>query len=296
MTDFAPPTYANLGKGFKDLFKKKYEFDSVAKVVNKTDFGLTLTTQGTVFKSEIAGNLKAEYKDKSFGEAEGEVDTKSGKVWGKATLTTLVQNTKFITNLGFDPLDKDPLVKDDVSAKVEAEYRYGSRGATTASVLLGSTSKGVGAQIEAAQVVGLDGVSVGAKVKLRVDEEEPLKDWGVSAQYEKKQFIGTILTERKFDLLRFTYFQTVRTHLQIGGEILVDGTKPKVFTFASQYQIDPATLAKLRANNNGEVAAVVEHRLQNPKVQVGATAEYEISGFRSFAAKRFGISLTFGDF
>jgi len=304
-TDFAPPTFANLAKSFTDLWKKKFDFDNVVKIVNKTDFGLTLTTKGTFGKADIAGNVKGEYKDKSFGEAEGEVDTRSGKVWGKAIFGKLVPNTKITTSGGFDPTSKCALVKESWSVKTEAEYRYGNKSATTASVLLGESNNNVAAVIEAAEVIGFDGVSVGGQIKIRPDQAEPVQDYNVGAQWEKKNFTASLTSEFQGDVIRASWFHTVSPSFVLGAEIVSDEydrlAKPedprrRVLNVVSQYQLDVDTVTKFRANQHGEVAAVVEHRLQNPKVQISAAAQYKVKGTSSFVADKFGLTVSLGDF
>jgi hypothetical protein len=305
MAEFAPPTFANLGKSFADLQKKKFDFDNIVKIVNKTDFGLTLTTQGIFGKTDIAGKVKGEYKDKSFGEAEGEVDTKSGKVWGKGVFNKLVQNVKLTAQGGFDPASKDPLVKESWSVKAEAEYRYGNKSTTTASVLVGESNNATAAVIEVAEVIGFEGVSVGGQVKLRPDQAEPLQDYNVGAQWEKKNFTAALTSEYQGDVIRASWYHTVNATLVLGAEIISDEydrlAKPedprrRVLNFVSQYQIDVDTLAKLRANQYGEVGAVIEHRLANPKVLIGAAAQYKLKGTSSFVADKFGLSVSLGDF
>jgi len=56
MTEFVTPLYANLGKQFRDLYKKKYDFDNALKIASKTNFGLTLTTTAKIYKDQISSN------------------------------------------------------------------------------------------------------------------------------------------------------------------------------------------------------------------------------------------------
>jgi voltage-dependent anion channel protein 2 len=305
MADFVPPTFGNLGKSFRDLVKKKYDFDNVLKITTRTDFGLTLTTSGKVYKDKIAGATKAVYVDKSFGEVEGEVDAGSGKVWGKVTLTRLLKNAKFILNGGFDPTSKDPLVKDSHSIKAEAEYRKdfvsGSGG-----VLVGDEGKGgAAAGVEAAGVIGFDGLSVGGQIKLKLDNsQQNVSDYNVGAQYEHKDFVATLLTEFQGDVLRFSWFHRVGKDYNLGAELISDEfdhlAKPtdprrRVLTLASEYQVDIDTLVKAKVNNFGEISAVVEHRLSNPNVIVGAAAQFKAEGSSRLTASQFGLSVSFGE-
>jgi voltage-dependent anion channel protein 2 len=300
--DFSPPLYSNLGKQFRDLFKKKYEFDNVLKITSKTAYGLTLTTSGKVYKDKISGATKAVYEDKSFGEVEGEVDAGSGKLWGKVTLTKLLNSSKFIVNGGFDPTSKDNLVKDGPSLKVEGEYRKDAL-AASGSVLLGDDGKGLSAIVEDAVVVGFDGLSVGGQVKLNPQNAQILQDYNVGAQWERKDFIATLLTEFQGDVIKLSWFHKVSKDSNLGVEFISDDfdhlAKPsdprkRLINIASDYQLDPDTLVKAKANNFGEVSAVVEHRL-GPQLQVGAAAQFKVEGSSRLAPEKFGISVTLGE-
>jgi voltage-dependent anion channel protein 2 len=302
-SDFTPPVYGSLGKQFKDLFKKKYDFENVVKITNKTPFGLTLTTSGKIFKDKISGSTKGCYCDKSFGEVEGEVDAGSGKVWGKVVLTKLLNNAKFTLNGGFDPTSKDSLVKDGYSLKAEGEYRKDFL-AGSGGVLLGDEGKGVAAVAEAAGVIGFDGLSVGGQVKLNFQQAQSIADYNVGAQYERKDFTATLLTENQGDVIRFSWFHKVSKDYNLGVELISDEfdhlSKPseprrRVISLASDFQLDVDTLIKAKANNFGEVSAVVEHRLSNPAVVLSAAAQFKAEGSTRLSPDKFGLSVSFGE-
>jgi len=302
-SDFTPPVYGNLGKQFKDLFKKKYDFENVVKITNKTPFGLTLSTTGKIFKDKISGSTKGCYCDKSFGEVEGEVDAGSGKVWGKVVLTKLLNNAKFTLHGGFDPTSKDPLVKDGYSLKAEGEYRKDFL-AGSGSVLLGDEGKGVAAVAEGAGVIGFDGLSVGGQVKLNFQQAQSISDYNVGAQYERKDFTATLLTENQGDVIRFSWFHKVSKDYNLGVELISDEfdhlSKPseprrRVISLASDFQLDVDTLIKAKANNFGEVSAVVEHRLTNPQVVLSAAAQFKAEGSARLSPDKFGLSVSFGE-
>jgi len=301
MADFVTPTFGSLGKQFKDLFKRRYEFDNVVKITNKTSFGLTLTTTGKIFKDKISGATRAIYVDKEWGEAEGEVDAGNGKVYGKVTLTKLLNNAKFVLNGGVDPSSKDALV--NYSLKGEGEYRKDFL-AGSGSVLLGDEGKGISAVAEAAGVIAFEGLSVGGQIKLRLDQAQNISDYNVGAQYERKDFIATLLTENQGDVIRFSWFHKVSKDYNLGVELVSDEfdhlSKPtdprrRLLHIASEFQLDGETLVKAKANNFGEISAAVEHRLSNPAVVVGAAAQFKAEGSSRLTPEKFGVSLAFGE-
>jgi len=298
---YTPPTFGNLGKSYSDLFKKKYDFDNALKLASKTDFGLTPSVTAKIYKDKIAGSLKAVYVDNNWGEGEGEIDAASGKTWGKATLTKFLQPAKFIFSGGIDPTSKDPLVKDAYSLKTEVEYRKDYL-AGSASVLLGDDGKSYAAVAEAAAVVGMDGVAVGGQVK--VSQHGSLLDYNVGAQYEKSNFTGTVKTEHQGDVIRLSFYHKIRSDLKWGAEIVSDEydrlAKPaearrRVISVAEEFQVDGDTLVKARLNNFGEIGAVIEHRLHNPDVVVGAAAQFKADGSARVTPDKFGLTLSIGE-
>jgi len=301
-----PPTYANLGKAFKDLFKKKYDFDNVIKVTNKTNFGLTLTTSGKLLKDSIHGNTKGVYSDKSFGEVEAEVDTGSGKTFAKTTLTQLVPSAKFIVSGGFDPTSKDALVKHSWSVKGEAEYRHDIFSAT-GSVLVGEDAKGaIGAAVEVTDVIsGFDGLSVGGQGKIAIDQAgHSFDDYNLGVQYERPNFIATLITEWKAEVIRFSWFHKVNKDYTLGVEAISDekdhlspASNPRrvVLTLASEFQLDLDTAIKAKANNYGEISTAVEHRLSNPALTLQAAAQFKATGTSKLVSEKFGLGVFFGE-
>lgn len=81
---------------------------------------MKLTLDGNLGKSDIQGVQKVEYTDKSWGKAEGELDTATGKAWGTATFKKLVKATELSIAGGFDPKSKSALVKANGGLKVRS--------------------------------------------------------------------------------------------------------------------------------------------------------------------------------
>lgn len=297
--EFIPPTFANLGKSYTDLWKKKFDYDNVVKVVNKTDFGLTLTTSGKLKKDSWSGSSKAEYTDKSYN-AEGEVDTENNKVYGKVSSTKLVnvKGLKLSLGGGFDPSSKCKIQSKGLSAKGEVDYTKNNL-AVTGAVTVGTENDNWAEAVQTAAVLGYDGLSVGGQIKLRPDKANTLDDTSAGAQYERQNFIAALSTESNGDKIGFSWFHKVRKDWQLGAELVSndkDEKRPRTLSVASQYAIDANTTFKTRWNNFGEIGAVVEHRLANPTAQVGAAAQFSTEGLKGIKTDKFGLSLTLGDF
>jgi len=311
LSNYSPPTFGNIGKGWKDLWKKKFDFKNQLKTVSKTPFGLTLTTTGTLEPSQITGATNVKYADKSWGEVEGEVDTGTGKTYLKSVFTALNPGSKVTLGGGWDPSSPEPIVRQNLSAKVEVEHTQAFY--TAGSVItVGEEPKkdkkddaALSSTVSVAGTIGWEGLAVGGQVLFRVDKDQNLQDYNVGAQYDHDSFVGAIHTEAQGDVIRASLLHNVsRTHA-LGVEFISDEfdrlSKPaeprrKVLNFASEYKVDGNTTVKVRLSNSGEVAAAVEHRLLNPKVAINYSVQSKVKGTSSHKFEKWGLGFTLGEY
>jgi len=143
--------------------------------------------------------------------------------------------------------------------------------------------------------IGADGATVGGQVKAPLDA---IADYtfNLGAQYDFKNFSLSLLTEKQTDVLKLSWFHKAsRTHT-LGVELVSDDSKsaarPRVLNFASEYQVDVDTLVKFRANNYGELGAVVEHQL-GAALTVGAAAQFVAKGSSGLRSDKFGLNVSF---
>jgi len=260
---------------------------------------LSLTTSGKFTQKSLSGAHKAVFVDKKWGEFEGEVDSGSNKIYGKGTLTNLVKNAKFMIGGGFDPTCDDPLVKENWSVKGEAEFRQ-EFVAISGTVLVGEEDKNVASTVEVAGVIGFEGLSVGGQVKAKLDNKQSLSDYNIGAQWERKDFIGSLLSEKEGQVLRFAWVHKVSPTYNLGAEIVSDEfqklckDRKLVINLASEYQLDPDTSIKFRTNNYGEIGTVFEHRLAHPALTLSAAAQFRAHGTSRLQAEKFGLAVSLG--
>jgi len=90
----------------------------------------------------------------------------------------------------------------------------------------------------------------------------------------------------------------VNADAQVGGELkaALDGSSDRVYAAVTEYKVDANTVVKLRGDSKKVVALAVEHRLPNPRVQIGVASSWGIVGFSAPNPKDFGLSFTFGDY
>jgi len=294
MVDYSPPFFPNIGKAFKDLFTKKYDFDNMFKVTNKTDVGATFTTTAKLGGGSIQGQEKIVVVEKNRGELELELDTSNEKAYGKLTFDSLVKNTKFMIGGGFDPNSKEPIAKAHSSVKGEVEHREDAWN-TSGSVLVGEDFNA--AVVTANVAFGWDGFSLGGMIK---SDLKQLSDANFGFQYERKNFVAAAFSEQLGQVTRASWVHKVCPTKTLGFEVIFDDNeklakgRKLVLSFGSEYQLDPDTSVKGRWNNFGELATVVEHRLHNPHALVGAAASFKVKGLGQLQLDKFGLSLSVG--
>jgi hypothetical protein len=306
MAGFVPPTFSNHGKAASDLFKKKFDdkkdFKHVVQTKNKTASGLVFTSGGDFdSKNTVTGNLKLNYKKDWFGEFEGSVST-AGPAKAELKLKKLVKGLTVTLTGDTAPAfavtkpGGKPAKFTHSTVKVGADYSQEFVSASASA----ETQFWKPTLLTGAAVIGFDGLSVGGEVKLDTDTiTKDVDDYNVAAEYKAADFTATLKTQTQGSVLVAQYHQNVNADVQVGGEFKtpLDGSDDgREFGVASEYKVDASTVVKARASTAKVFAVAVEHRLPNPRVQLGVASQWDIVGFSAWNPKAFGLSLTFGDY
>jgi len=287
MAAFVPPLWSKFGTSLKDLLTKKYDYKNQLGVKNNVASDLTI--ESTVSQGEaqtLNDTVKATYKAKDFKQIETEVGTAPNK--DKATLSTELKATKL-----YDGLTVIVKGADVPNLKVGVEYKR--------EAVSGSVTTEVGKEASSAEgtlVAGFDGFSVGGQGKYCT--QHGIVDYNFGAEYSQPEYALTLKTEAKAEKLVASYWHSIPTNrnklkTQIGGQVqwnLENGAK--VFTVATEHDIDEATALKAKVDTAGVAAAVLEHRLTNPLLKLQLSANWKVQD-KSTTPKQFGVALTFGD-
>jgi len=298
---FIPPTYGNIGKSFKDLWSKKFDFKHVLKTVNKTPIGLTLTTT-TTFDDSHNGNANVKYVDNTWGDLEAELDTTSGKAYATTNLTKLLSGSKVTVSGGLLG-SKKPGDRNFLSAKGAIEY-FQDHFTVNGSAVIGEEGgkdSGIVSHLTGAGSVGFEGLSVGGEAKVKVDSNDyQFEDHNIGAQYQSGDITGTVLTEKKGAVIRANAYYKFAKEGTLGAEFVVDDNQPthqrKLLNVVVQEEIDANTTAKVRWSTSEDLGVALEHRLTNPKLSLLFSASFKTKSFANFRADKFGVGLTFGDY
>jgi len=293
-----PPTFANLGKGFKDLVTEVYDVKSGVTITSKTSFGLTLSTVGSFDKTSNWLTTKGIYSDK-FGCAEIELCSKKGKVWSKLVLPNLIKPAKLTLTGGFDPDHKDRDAQRGLSAKAEVEYKR-DHFSGTSSVLVIEQPSAASAKLDVAGVGSFQGLALGGEAKFFANSGAvDLTDYNFRAEYAFNQFLGAFRTEKKAAVLGFSILYKHNSKLMAGVEYVADassaqssGAISQSATFGLQEKLDEKTTIKAKADILGNVSTALEQSL--PYVTARGTMSWNVSS-SSVKPQSFALALLFGD-
>lgn len=299
-TKWSPPTYCNIGKSFRDLWGKKFEFKNFVKFVHKSPSFL-FTTSGSGDSNNFNGSANVKYTD-AWGDVETDLDS-TGKAESKATLTKLVDGGKATFSGGFSG-SKKPTDRNNFSLKAGFEE---SQDWFTGSALasLDEIDKGnpFAANVTVSGTIGFEGVTLGGEVKGKLDHDPQVNDHNVGAQYQNGPWTLAVNTEKQTDVVRASsFYQTPLKDYSVGVEVISDeydhlpsSPQKKILNVVTQYEYNPDLTTKFRWSNGGEFGFALEHRLKNPNISLLLSSNLKSKG-TDVRLDKFGVGFSLGDY
>jgi len=237
----------------------------------------------------MTGAVKTKYKNKDFGNIEGEIDT-AGKLSGELALTTLTKGVEVTFK-----------ATDAPTGKLSVQYKQ-ENVAATAGVHV-SNAKSVATKVDATLVAGFDNFSVGGQVEYDTaakDGSGDFSDYNFGSEYSTPDYTVTVKTTTRAQTLVGAYFYSLpgrgKLPASVGAQLEWNLlTNARTLTVGTEAAIDEHTAVKAKINNDFNVGAVVEHRLSNPLMRLALSANWDATK-RSSVPERFGVAVTFGDF
>jgi len=279
-TEFIPPLFKKFGQSLTDLFKEQFEYKKQLKIKTTTASGVSLQSGAEVVGktgADFAGHVKSTYKQADIGTFETELHT-----LGSAKYSVKADRlTKGLTIKASG--DEKP------AGKVEIDYaqEYFSS-SFNVDVSKAATS------VEAAGVVGFDGLSVGGQFKYDITGQRP-SDFNAGAEYAQPDFTVTVKTTEQANKIATSYLHKLSPQLTVGAQFAYDiESSKRLATVGGSYRIDAFSFTKLKVDTNGVLATVLEHRLPNPRVKLIFSSEYNAKQLSSVPEK-VGLSLNLGD-
>jgi len=301
---FTPPLFGSFGKKAKDLFKKKYDYENSATLVNRTGDNIEVETKIVAANNApLRGTFKSVVPVTTAGALNGVFESEFQTVANKESKTSYK-----LTNLARGVTVKLGLtgVKPDVKGETpdfpegwaSAEVEYGQE------YFAGSLGVRTNSQKTLADVVvslGYDDLTVGAKAVIDTASKAAPSDYNFGAEYKGKGYVASAVTEKKRTALTLSYHQCVGRRQVVGASATFGLVKPtRSLTFGTDYAVDADTEIRSfikidSGKDDATVGVAVTHRLLNPAVLVGVASEFNISPSNVQAGKM-GVSLTFGDY
>jgi len=284
--DFVPPSFKNLGKRLKDLFSKKYDYKNQLSVKNNIAPELNIESIAVADSvGAVSGQVKSTYSNKDYGTVDFDVNT-SGKASAEAKATKL-QDGLVVSLKGTET----------PSGKVGVEYR---RESVAAAFSVDHSSAST--DLEGSLVAGVDGFSVGGVASIDAQHTESIKDYNFGAEYTPadKVYTLSVKTAEQGKVINGSYLHNLvgkgKLKTMIGGQLSWNMDKStRVFSVATEHDVDETTAVKGKMNTEGEIASVIEHRLANPLLKVSLSSRWT-SKNKNFQPEKFGVALAFGDY
>jgi len=288
---FLPPLFSKIGSQTKDLLSKKYDYKNQVAVKGNVQSDLTLEStivlsdgkDGKSKNGDVNGSVKAKYKNKDFGELEGEIGT-TGVLTAELKATKMAEGLAIVVKASERP-----------QAKVTAEYKQDSVAASLGVTVESATNK-----VEPTLVVGADNFSVGGQVEYDTSAAD-LSDYNFGAEFSQKDYTLSLKTQQRATVLVGAYYYNIlnknpKLRTQIGAQVDWNlKSNERVLAIGTEHDVDETTTVKSRVDTNAQVAAVLEHRLSNPALKVGLSSQWN-GRDRTSTPARFGVAFTFGDF
>jgi hypothetical protein len=303
MAGFIPPFFSKFGKALEDLLSKKFDFKHSIGTKNNLESDVTVDTtvvygSGAAGVGDVSGKVKVNYKNKDFGEFEGEFQTKAEEKKGKLQPT-------LVGELKATQLAKGLLVSlkgtDKPNGRVGFEYKQENFAGTLSADVEG-TKEGTKTVLEVTAVGGADNFSVGGQASYDT-AAAAFDDFGFGSEFTQTDYTVTLKTkkETKAGTLVGGWFLNVPTsrgklRTQVGGQVEWElKGNGRTLTFGSEHDVDANTTVKAKINSKLEVAAALEHRLASPLLKLAFSAKWDATKKSSTPAD-FGVALTFGDY
>eukprot|EP00897_Mesotaenium_endlicherianum_P001690 jgi/Mesen1/1549/ME000134S00673 len=238
--------FADIGKKAKDLLNKDYTFDHRFTVQSTTQTGIALTTTGSKKGDLFSSDVKSEFSIAKNAKVELKVNAKS-ELFTAVTFENLAPGVKVVLS---------GLIPDDKSGK--AEVQYGQENFNVVGIA-GLTSQPT---LEGSFTVGREAVAAGIDLGYDSTTGKATK-YNVAVGLTKPDFSAAVSLVDKGDTIKASYIHTMGPDAAIAAELAHKFQKTDMtFTVGAQYRLDPVTITKVRLNNRGSIAGLVQHEFR----------------------------------
>lgn len=268
-----PGSFNDIGKKAKDLLFKDYFYDQKLSFSSTTSSGLKFNTTSVRKGEDVSSEAKTELK---FGQVETEfkIDTKN-KIHAKLEFEDAAPGLKLVVS---------GVLPDAKSTRLGVQYKQAHVHATAAAGLVAQP------HVESTVAVGSKGFVVGAELGYDTATSSTSKyNFGVS--YSEDDYTAALLLTDKADTLKASFYQKLKgSPSAVAVELAHKFSKKDItFTAGGSYTIDDLTESKVRVNNRGIVAGLLEHEFR-PKSKITLSAEVDSKALEK--SSKLGVVLT----
>lgn len=267
-----PGSFGDIGKKAKDVLYKDYFYDQKFSISTKTQSGVSFHTTGLKKGEEFSSDVKSEFH---YADVKTEI-----KVDHKSKIHVAVQAEDVAPGL---KATVKGIIPDANSGKVELHYKQPF---SHSSLSVGLVSQPV---LEGAVALGAHGLVVGGEAAYDTATSTATKyNFGVGIV--QADYAASILVTDKLDTVKASYLHTLSSDTSLAVEIAHKVAKKDItFTAGASYKLDPLTLTKIRLNNRGSIAALVQHEYR-PKSHITFSGEVDSKNIDKSA--KFGVALS----
>lgn len=262
----APPTFADLGKKVKDLFKKQYDYKESLKLNTKGSPLSIETDVETHLGSKTYAQSKITYKDSSFGS----VQTVLGS-----------DPSKFSTELTLDKLSSGLEIKiKPVGQSMSTTYK------TDGVTITGSANAAQKLELAAVAKVTNDWV---AGLSATVKSGSDLSDYNVGVQYATKALVASWITNKCASGHTIGWYQKLPSG--IFGMDVATGKEGNVLRVGGDCEFSDDLTLRGKFDSKGILSTAVTHIFAQPKMKAVISSEFDIFA-DDIAPKKIGIALS----
>lgn len=269
------PTFKDLGKKVKDLFKKEYDYTSSVSIKNDADpLSVDLDLAPGSIKSSFT------YKNATVGKVETSVES-SGDFSCELTHADAF-GLAAGCELKLNPVGQSLALK---TACMGAMLT----GSANANQVLEASAVYNGADLS------LPNTNIGGSVKLDLTNEAPLVDYNAGVEYSNNNFILGVQSSNSMSKLTWSAYRKVNADTVFGVDMVTNTAfdQDKATRIGMQTNLDENTNIKSKIDvNSGILSTSVSHYLSAFNCKLVVASQVDILG-DALTPKNIGIGLHF---
>jgi hypothetical protein len=268
---------------FSDFISKNFDFGHSVKAINKSSGGIKIENSVSPSGGKFKSYTKANFPVCPYGKAEVQItangapkDTKAkfecAKIAGAEVTISATSEPNVTVEASYSPVK-------NISTKLEFSTDLDAKKGLKASV--NASSNGCKATVDSEFCL-----AAGA-----------LKDVNVKLDYKQDKLLAQAKTAK--GRTEFTawvaqqYCKGFYWGAQVNHNLKAGSTQ---VTLGSRFNLDDNTTVFKKLDSDGKLACSIEQKLSNPAVKVNAATQFNLLGSSMFAAEKFGVGFTLGDY